>query len=403
MTLFFATFKSLINEVKLGLDLQGGFEILYEVQDPYEEQEILNEDLLKQTASLIHDRINLLGISEPTVTIEDESRIRVQIPGVKDQEEMRTFISIGGNITVRDTEDSLVLSSTDFDSIDIEPSSREEYPIVTMDLSDSVDIEKITQKYENDNLAFWLDFEQGDSYKVEAAKENSKIFFDGKVSGNWSDKSIALAGEFTKVEAELVAKTISTGDLPAPLEEVYSRSVSGQLGKVALTKTIISGIIGMVLISSYMMWRYRWLGLLTVLCLISYLYLTIAIFVFLEGVLTLTGLAAFILGLGIAVDATIIKFERLKEQIEPEKSFEQSVMEASNKSFKTIGDSQLTTLIAAAGLFLFGVGMVKGFATMLFISIISGFLTCYALLRLLLYMVGETRVVEWWQSKKKEY
>lgn len=399
--LMISTSKNILEELKLGLDLQGGFEILYEVQDPYEEKNIPEEELVKQTAALISDRIDLLGISEPVITIEDEDRIRIQVPGVKDQEEAREFISIGGNITFRDTEDNLVLSSTDFKSVGIEQPSQDLAPVVTIEFGDSIDMRNVTKTYEDQSLALWLDYVEGDTYLKEKAKEDSKIMFDGHIAEAWTINSgMAISGDFTPKEAELLSKALSTGDLPAPLEEISSHSVSGQLGEQALELTMIAGIIAMTLIFLFMIWRYRWLGLLSILCMIIYLYLAIGIFVFLEGVLTLTGLAAFILGLGMAVDATIITFERLKEIEDGSLSFEKRVMQASNRTFLTIADAHLTTLIAAAGLFIFGVGSVKGFATMLLISIVAGFLTCYALLRLLLYMIGETKLVEWVQERK---
>lgn len=398
--LFFTTSKNIVEEIKMGLDLQGGFEILYEVKEPYEGNEIPEQELLTQMASLISDRINLLGISEPVITIEDNNRIRVQVPGVKDQEEAREFISIGGNITFRDTNDQLVFSSRDFSSVEIEKTSENSPPIVSIDFTESVDMERVTNKYEGKRLVLWLDYMNGDSYKEENSRGNSKIIFEGKMNQAWSRSGMALGSQLTKQESEMIAKAIATGKLPAPLKEISSQSVSAKLGEKSLNQTLISGIVAIILVFSFMVWRYRLLGLVSILCMISYLYLTIGLFVFFEGVLTLTGLAAFILGLGIAVDATIIKFERLKEEVQPGKSFLQTVMNASNRTFVTIGDAQLTTLMTAAGLFLFGVGSVKGFATMLLISIVAGFLTCYALLRLLLYMIGESLVVEWYEDRK---
>ncbi|WLR58965.1 protein translocase subunit SecD [Guptibacillus hwajinpoensis] len=399
--LIITTSKNILEELKLGLDLQGGFEILYEVQDPYEEKNIPEEERVKQTAALISDRIDLLGISEPVITMEDEDRIRIQVPGVEDQKEAREFISIGGNITFRDTDDNLVLSSTDFKSVGIEQYSKDIAPVVTIEFGDSIDMRNVTKTYENQRLALWLDYVDGDAYIKEKAKEDSKILFEGHLEDAWAKNTgMAISGEFTQKEAELLSKALSTGDLPAPLEEISSQSVSGHLGEQALKNTMVAGIIAMTLIFLFMIWRYRWLGLLSILCMISYLYLAIGIFVFLEGVLTLTGLAAFILGLGMAIDATIITFERLKEIEDRRLLFEERVMQASNRTFLTIADAHLTTLIAAAGLFVFGVGSVKGFATMLLISIVAGFLTCYALLRLLLYMIGETKLVEWSQERK---
>ncbi len=390
-----STYQNIAGEIKLGLDLQGGFEILYEVEDPYEGRSIEKEKLVKQTASIIRDRVNLLGISEPVIRVEDDDRIRVQLAGVEDQEEARDILSIGGNITFRDTENNLVLSSTDFSSVSVEDVSDHLPPQVTVSFRDAVDMKSITENYQGEMLVLWLDYIKGDTF----SESEPNVIFAGDLEGTWPYKGLALSSDFTQEEADKLAKVLSTGDLPAPIEEVYSRSVSGQLGEKALHNTVISSGIAMMLIFLFMIGKYRYLGTISVFCMVCYLYLTFAIFVFLEGVLTLTGLAAFILGLGMAVDASILTFERLKEIKRKDASFEALVMEASNRSFRTIGDAQLTTLIAAAGLFVFGVGSVKGFAVMLLISIIAGFLTCYALLRLLLYMVGEMRIVEWFGRK----
>lgn len=395
LTFMLSTYKNIADEVRLGLDLQGGFEILYEVEDPFEGRSIEKEKLVKQTASIIRDRINLLGISEPVITIENKERIRVQLAGVDDQEEARDILSIGGNITFRDTENNLVLSSKDFSSVEVVEVSDGSSPQVTVEFRNSVDMKSITEKYEGETLVLWLDYVKGDTY----SESHSNVIFAGPVGLTWSYKDVALSGDFTQDEADKLAKVLSTGDLPAPINEVYSRSVSGQLGEKAFHNTLISCMVAIMLIFIFMIWKYRYLGAISVFCMVCYLYLTFAIFVFLEGVLTLTGLAAFILGLGMAIDASIITFERMKEIKRKHATFEQLVMEASNRSFITISDAQLTTLIAAAGLFVFGVGTVKGFAVMLIISIIAGFLTCYALLRLLLYMVGETRIVEWYERK----
>ncbi|WP_270181344.1 SecD/SecF family protein translocase subunit [Alkalihalobacillus sp. CinArs1] len=393
-----ATWKPIAEELKLGLDLQGGFEILYEVQDPYEGRGIEKEKLVKQTASIMRDRINLLGISEPIIQVEDEERIRVQLPGVQDQNEARDILSIGGNITIRDTDNDLILSSEEFSSIKIVEVPGGAPPQVTMEFREDVDMQRITEKYMGETLVLWLDYVKGESYSA----SHPNVIFDGPVSMTWSYDGVALSSDFTNEEANKLAKVLSTGDLPAPIEEIYSRSVGSQLGEKALNNTMLSCGIAILLIFLYMVWNYRYLGMISVLCMVSYLYLTFAIFLFLEGVFTLTGLAAFILGLGMAVDASILTFERLREIKRRGASFETLVMEASNRSFTTIGDAQVTTAIAACGLFIFGVGAVKGFAVMLFISIVAGFLTCYALLRLLLYMIGEARIVEWYERRNRK-
>jgi preprotein translocase subunit SecD len=388
--LFFSSFNNLFKQVQLGLDLQGGFEILYEVKPPYEGKgDLSQKELNKQTASILEDRINILGISEPNITVENSNHLRVQLPGVSDQNTAREFLNTGGNITIRDTKNNLIYSSKDFSEvkIDILPSNEVQVSIV---FSENSNLQETTQEYQDQILVFWLDYVKGDSYKSEISKEDSKIFFHGPIQFT-SSKGLSLSSDMTIDEAKVLRKTLASGDLPAPIIEVYSRSVGATLGKDSLSKSIVSALVALVFMFIFLILRYRLLGLISVISLICYTYVTVSLFLFFNGTLTLNGIAAFILGAGIAVDANIIIFERIKEQKE-DKRFLTKLQISSRKAFVTIFDSNVTSLIAALGLFLFGASIVRGFAFMLVITIVSSLLTTVGLSNFLLYLIGKSKL-----------
>ncbi len=163
--------------------------------------------------------------------------------------------------------------------------------------------------------------------------------------------------------------------LPVHMNEIFSTSVGAQFGEQALNQTVFAGIIGISLIILYLCAFYRFSGIIASINLAVYVFLVVLIFELLNGVLTLPGIAALILGVGMAVDANVITFERMKEELRVGKSVKAAFQSANKSSFVTILDANLTTLIAAGVLFVFGTSSVKGFATMLIISILISFLT----------------------------
>ncbi len=168
---------------------------------------------------------------------------------------------------------------------------------------------------------------------------------------------------------------MNAGALPVHLEEVYSTSVGAQFGEQALNKTIFAGIIGISLIFLFMLVYYRLPGFVAVITLSVYIFIILLVFTLINGVLTLPGIAALMLGVGMAVDANILMYERIREELRVGKSVKTSFMAGAKNSFTAILDANITTLLAAVVLFIFGTSSVKGFATILIISILASFLT----------------------------
>ncbi|WP_080874257.1 protein translocase subunit SecDF [Oceanobacillus timonensis] len=374
------TFSSLASNVNLGLDLQGGFEVLYEVE-PVEEGQEISESLMEGTVETLNDRVNRLGISEADINIEGDDRIRVQLAGVENQAEARELLSSSAQLSFRDVNDEEYLDGSDI----VDGSASQDYnpntnaPIVTLQLKDASKFGEVTEEISqmtDNRMAIWMDYQEGeDSFEEEMSKEDPKYVSAPAVSEPIHSSDVMIEGDFTVDSAQQMADIINSGSLDVHMNEVFSTSVGAQFGEQALNETVIAGMIGIALIILYLCVFYRFSGIIASINLVVYVFLVVLIFELLNGVLTLPGIAALILGVGMAVDANVITFERIKEELRLGKSVKAAFQSGNKNSFITILDANLTTLIAAGVLFAFGTSSVKGFATMLIISIVVSFIT----------------------------
>ncbi|WP_308634717.1 protein translocase subunit SecD [Paenibacillus silvisoli] len=383
----------IFNDVKLGLDLKGGFEILYEAQ-PIEPGGTVTKDSLVETAKSLEARANATGVAEPEVTTEGTNRIRVKIAGVSDETKVRDILKKPAELTFRSARGcaadkgycKIELRGSDFKEngasvhqtnlnayeIGIKLKSAKQFAEVTREIA------KLSATGQN-QLAIYLDETQ-----LSAPSVATEINQDEAV----------ITGNFTREEATNLKNTINLGALPLKLTEKYTQSVGATLGKLSLQETVWAGVIGTVLILLFMMAFYRLPGIIASLCIIVYIWLLLLGFNLIDATLTLPGIAAFILGIGMAVDANIIMAERIKEEMRSGKSILSSQKAGSKSSFRTIIDAHVTTTIAALVLFFIGVGSVKGFAVILLLSIIISVLTNVFFSRLLLTLIIRSGIVK---------
>ncbi|MCF3941865.1 protein translocase subunit SecDF [Oceanobacillus alkalisoli] len=384
------TTTGVTKNISLGLDLQGGFEVLYEV-DPIDENQEITRGLMEGTVQTLNDRVNRLGISEAVINIEGENRIRVQLAGVENQQEAREMLATSAQLSFRDVNDVELL-----DGSDVRPGSAKQdfdqttnSPIVSLKLNDADKFGEVTTQIRDmgppDNLlVIWMDFQEGDSFQKEITKENPKFVSAPSVDQTLHTTDVMITGNFTVEEAKALADIINSGSLPVHMNEIFSTSVGAQFGEQALNDTVFAGIIGIALVVLFLLAVYRVTGFIASINLIIYTYFVLLVFMAMNGVLTLSGIAALILGVGMAVDANVITFERYKEELRSGKSVKAAFQAGSKNSFRTILDANITTMIAAVVLFIFGTSSVKGFATMLIISILVSFITAVLGTRLLL-------------------
>ena len=377
-----ATTQNILKDIKLGLDLQGGFEVLYEVKPLNGKKgEKVDRETLKSTAEALERRVNVLGVSEPNIQIEGDDRIRVQLAGVKDQNKAREILSTEANLTFRDVNDRVMMDGSDLEENGAKQSfDQQNKPSISITLKDGDQFGEITKEIRDmapeNQLVIWLDFEEGkDSYKEERMKPDPEFLSNPNVDKILNQKNVEITGTFTIEEAQQLASLLNAGSLPVNLEETYSTSVGAKFGEQALNETVFAGIIGILAVFAFMLILYRIPGIVAVVTLSIYVYLILLVFDWMNGVLTLPGIAALILGVGMAVDANIITYERIKEELKVGRNIKAAFDAGSKGSLSTIFDANITTLLAAIVLFAYGTSSVKGFATMLIISILASFIT----------------------------
>ncbi len=389
------TVLDVAREIKLGLDLQGGFEVLYEVH-PANEGDVIDEEVLKATVTALNQRINVIGVSEPNVAIEGENRIRVQLAGVEDQQTARELLSTEAQLSFRDVNDNLMLDGADLKEGGANVTfSQTNQPWVAVTLKSASQFAEVTSQVLGSQLVIWMDYEEGDSFAEEMLKPESERKFVSapSVRSVLNTTNVVIEGTFTLEEAQMLADVLNAGSLPVKLDEVYSNSVGAALGEKAMEMTIFAGFIGVALIFLYMLIYYRFMGIIAVITLSFYIYLVLVIFNWMNAVLTLPGIAALILGVGMAVDANIITYERIKDELRTGKTTMSAFKAGSRRSLSTILDANITTILAASVLFYFGTMAVQGFAVMLIVSILTSFLTAVYGSRLLLGLWVNSRAL----------
>lgn len=402
--------KPTLKGIHYGIDLQGGFEILYNIE-PLKKGDTVTEDDLDKTYKAIVNRIDTLGVSEPVISFEGNDLIRIQLPGLKNEEEARQRIGTTAVLSMRDTEDNLLLSSDVFGrgGATLEQNSKTFQYQVKLDIKDTEKFyeitKKISKKPNGENLiVIWLDFVEGlDSYeneKTTCGKDaNMKCISSAYVNEALNSNSVVIEGSFTKEEAQNLVDLINSGSLPTKLtEEATPKSVSPSFGSDTIKKTGIAGIITFALITVILVVKYRLSGIVASVCLFAYALLVFVVFNLVGGVLTLTGIAALVLGIGMAVDSIIISNSRVHDELLKGKKLREAFKDGNKSSLGAIIDANITTFIAGVVLYIFGESSVKGFATMLIITIFVTVLCTVILYRVLLELFVNSKV---FNSKEK--
>ena len=356
--------------ITLGLDLQGGFEILYQVQ-PVTSGQKVTADTISQTIAALERRINVIGVAEPIIYPEGKDRIRVQLAGVQDQDKAREILGKPARLTFRDMETGEVLLSG-ADLVEGGASAvfdKYNRPIVQVKLKDGEKFARITGEYIGKPIGIFLDEEL-----ITAPVVNERI--TGGVA--------TITGQRDMAEAQELASLLNAGALPVNLIELQAQSVGATLGQRSLEQGIWAGVVGGVIVLAFMLLYYRLPGLVANISLLINTYLLLLLFQLLGVTLTLAGIAAFILGLGMAVDANILTAERIKEEIRGGKSIPSAIRAGSRRALVTILDANITTVVAALVIFYLGSGSIRGFATTLILSIALSIVTNVWLSRILL-------------------
>ena len=371
-----------------GLDLQGGIQVLLEAEPP--EGQAVTPEAMEAAKAIIDQRVNALGVAEPVIQLQGERRIVVELPGLEDEAAAIQLFGETGLLEFIDVGDTPPAAGTRL--------AEGQYPTILTgkNLRSS---EVGFDEFRRPQINFQWDSE-GAGIFSEHTKDNigrflaitmDKVVLSTPVINDQISDSGRITGQFSLEEARRIVIQLKYGALPIPMKIVQQRSVGAILGQDSVEKSIVAGSVGLALVAAFMLIYYRLPGLLAVVALAMYAVVVFALFKLIPVVLTLAGIAGFVLSIGMAVDANILIFERLKEELRAGHSLRSALEAGFARAWTSIRDSNLATLITCAILFWFGTGIIKGFALTLAIGVLVSMFTAITATRTLLRLLVRVR------------
>jgi len=394
---------------KLGLDLQGGTHLIYEADLSNIEKEDYNSSM-QGLRDVIERRVNLFGVQEPIVQLQEKAgvhRLIVELAGITDSAQAIEMIGQTPFLEFREQKEN-------YEEIIASNQAVLESGEGEVELEDPFQPTPLTGKYLKKAE---VGFDQTTGYQalvlLQFNDEGTDIFADltlkniGKPLAIYIDGipisvpivqeritggKAQISGSFTIEEAKILARNLNAGALPVPISLISQQSVGPTLGEISLEKSLKAGIWGFLAVILFMIFFYRIPGLLAALALVIYVSLILALFKLIPVTLTLAGIGGFILSIGMAIDANILIFSRLREELKMQKSFSTAVEEGFRRAWPSIRDGNLTTLIVALILFGFGTSFVKGFALTLTIGILMSMFSAIIITKSFLRVFADTKL-----------
>ncbi len=369
------------NSLTLGLDLRGGATVILEAKDAPGDP--VTDDKMNRAIETLRRRIDTLGVKEPTIARSGDRRIEAQLPEVQDPQKALDIIGQTAKLEFRDEDGNVLLSGDDVKGAEVVFSDRSgrTLPEVSLKLSPEgvKKFAEATRANIGRKLVIYLD---------------QSVISDPTVPQAIEDGNAVITGIGEIEEAKEIAMLITAGALPVEMSTLSVTAVGPQLGANAFTRSITAGQIGIVLVMLFMILYYRVPGFVSTIALVLYLTLTLAVLASFNATLTLPGIAGIILSVGMAVDANVIIFERIKEELRLGKTLRAAIDAGFRRAFLTILDSNVTTLIAALVLFYFGTGPIKGFAVTLSVGILASMFTAIVVTRFLIKLLVGSNLIK---------
>ena len=374
-------------ETKLGLDLEGGLRVEYQALPKDGVQP--TREALGVIKDIIERRVNTTGVSEPVVVVQGDDRVVIELPGISDVDSVRRLVGQTGKldfIPLGQTEasDGQVLDLKQYpplfsgDQLESAAVGQDQTRGLTVTFvlknngpeSGAQLFANYTRDHVNDFFAIALDGTVITAPRINEAIPNGQVQI-----------SAGGIGGFPAKEANSLVTILKFGSLPFPIKELSSEQISATLGEQFLNQSLVAGFIGIALVILFMLLYYRLPGLVASFALIYYTIVVLAIFRLIPVTLTLAGIAGFVLSVGMAVDANILIFERMKEELRVGKSLPAAVEAGFNRAWNSILDSNVSSLITAAILYAFGSSVIRGFALVLIIGVLTSMFSAIVVTR----------------------
>ena len=366
--------------ITLGLDLRGGVYVVLEAQDT--ESDPINDEKMSRAIATIRQRVDGLGVTEANVSKQGDRRIRVSIPDIQDPESALELIGKTAQLEFIGPDEKVILTGSqvvDSKAVYQKNKMGVEQPVVTLELNKdgTKAFADATKKFINQPIAIVLDGE---------------VISAPNVINEITTGEAIITGQNNLEEAADLSTLIRAGALPVTLEAVEIRSIGPTLGQDSLSKSITAAFIGILLVFLFMILYYRVPGFVASIALVFYILVFFIILIGINTTLTLPGIAGLILSIGMAVDANVIIFERIKEELKLGKTLRTAIESGFSRALTSILDSNITTIIAGIVLFFFGTGPIKGFAVTLMIGIGVSMFTAIIATRYLLQLVVKMNI-----------
>ncbi len=353
-------YNSVMSLIGQGIDLKGGYYVVLTPQDTSES----TDDVIEEAQTILRTRLDKKGYTEAVITVQDGNKIRVEVPDVDNDDEVLEIIGSTGTITFRDSSGTVYLNGDDITSAYV--GYEEGEYVVIMNFTET-GVSKFSEA----------------TATVYASSDKKLYIYLGddvvsspQVNGQITSSSAKIEGTFTYDEAESLAAVIDSGRLPIEYEVSEQRSISARLGETAVSKSLLAGAIGLLIIFIIMILYYRGMGVAADIALVIYTLLFVIFLAIVPGVqLTLPGIAGILLSIGMAVDANIVIFERVKREYAGGKTMVSAVDSGFKRAVITVIDSNVTTILASIVLYFLTTGAIKGFAITLLIGVVISMLT----------------------------
>ena len=382
--------------IRQGLDLVGGSVITYEAQT-----ETATEEQMQSVENVLRNRLDALGYNEATTSRQGEKKIRIEIPAIQDPKEAVNTLGQTAVLTFKDSDGNTVLVADDVDSA----------TAVYGPVDDTqVSVHYVKLKLKSSGVDKFFQATQAAAAKAEGSNYIAIMLDENVISQPTVKEAInsqdcIISGGFTDAaETGELAALINSGNLPFSIKDVELSSIGPTLGEEALNTSLIAAGIGILVILLFMLAIYRLPGLVADIALLAYIAIVVYIMTLFRINLSLAGIAGIILSIGMAVDANVIIFERIKEELKLGKTVKTSVTSGFNRAFLAIIDANITTIIAAVVLYIFGTGTIQGFAVTLAIGTIVSMFTAIFVTKYLLNLVVNLKIknIAWYGVNKKK-
>jgi protein-export membrane protein SecD len=391
--------------IRRGLDLQGGIQVL--LQADVQPGQVVDRDAMLAAKTIVDRRVNALGVSEPVIQIAENNRIIVELPGVRDPDEaIRTFgntgllefIDVGG---APPPDGAIVTTSLGGppEGTAVTDTSGQAYNTIVQGKHlrtaavgfDELNRPQINFEFNDEGAKLFGDFTTQNVGRFLAITLDKRVISAPQIQSPIVGGSGRITGRFRLEEAQNIVIQLKYGALPVPLKVVQNRTVGPTLGQDSVQRSVVAGLVGLTLVAAFMILYYRMPGIVATIALLIYAAISFAVFKMIPVVLTLAGIAGFILSIGMAVDANILIFERMREELRSGRTMASALDAGFGRAWTSIRDANVATLITCAILYwfgaTFGASIIQGFALTLAIGVFVSMLTAIFITRTLLRAV----------------